>query len=189
MQRQKIKDYTVCAGVRKRVLTDYWTVARATGPYKGKFPDGLLPRVINFLRDYVAVEWDSTKRLYQFGGIVNDGDTVDMNPECKPTFLTDARQLEGVPRNFYDIVFADPGYSDYDYEKWGSKPIKPYSFIEAGLACLKLGGYYILLHTLLYKMKAFTGCRLVALIAIDSGPNHRIRGLQIYKKGDSVYEK
>ncbi|GAH96520.1 unnamed protein product, partial [marine sediment metagenome] len=79
MQRQKIKDYTVCAGVRKRVLTDYWTIARATGPYKGKFPDGLLPRVIKFLRDYAGVEWDRTKRLYQFGGIVNDGDTVDTN--------------------------------------------------------------------------------------------------------------
>ena len=182
MKRQRIRKYTVYAGLRKRVLTDYWTIARATGKYKGKFPDGLLPRVIEFFRDYLGLEWESFNRLYQFGGVVKDGDTVDINPECKPTFLADARKMEGVPRNHYDVVFADPGYSDYDYEKWGVKPIKPYSFIKPGLACLKPGGYYLLLHTLIYKMRAFEGCRAVAFIGIDSGPNHRIRCLQIYNK-------
>jgi len=180
--RQRIRNYTVYAGVRNRVLTDYWTVARATGPYKGKFPDGLLPRVIKFFKDYLGLEWDKLRRLYQFGGIVNDGETVDLNPECNPTFLTDARTLEGVPKGVYDVVFADPGYSDYDYEKWQANPIKPYSFIDAGLEALKPGGYYLLLHTLIYKMRAFKGCRAVAFIAIDSGPNHRIRCLQIYRK-------
>lgn len=181
-RRQRIRDYTVYAGVRHRVLTDYWTLARATGAYKGKFPDGLMPRVIDFFKDYLDLEWESLTRLYQFGGKVNDGDTVDLNPECNPTFLTDARIMEGVPRNHYDVVFADPGYSDYDYEKWGVNPIKPYSFLKEGLDCLKLGGYYLLLHTLIYKMRAFINCRAIAFISVDSGPNHRIRCLQIYQK-------
>jgi hypothetical protein len=182
MDRQMIGKYRVYAGVRSRVLTDYWTIARATGAYKGKFPDGLMPRVIDFFDSYLGLKWNNLKRLYQFGGKVNDGDTVDLNPECKPTFLTDAVKMEGVPKQKYDVVFADPGYSDFDYEKWGAKPIKPYSFIAAGLECVKLGGYYILLHTLMYKMRAFKGSRAIAYIAIDSGPNHRIRGLQIYQK-------
>lgn len=181
-RRQQIRNYTVYAGVRKRVLTDYWTIARATGAYKGKFPDGLLPRTISFFRDFLGLDWNKLKRLYQFGGTVKDGHTVDLNPECNPTFLTDAREMIGVPKCAYDVIFADPGYSDYDYEKWGQNPIKPYSFIKAGLECLKLGGYYILLHTLIYKMRAFENCRAVAFIAIDSGPNHRIRCLQIYRK-------
>jgi hypothetical protein len=181
-ERQRIRNYVVYAGVRKRVLTDYWTIARATGQYKGKFPDGLLPRVIKFFKDYLGLEWEALKRLYQFSGTIKDGDTVDLNQECKPTFLTDAREMKGVARGFYDVVFADPGYSEYDYEKWGLNPISPYSFIKPGLQCLKIGGYYVLLHTLIYKMRAFEGCRLVALISIDSGPNHRIRCLQIYQK-------
>ncbi len=180
--RQRIRNYTVYAGVRNRVLTDYWTLARATGNYKGKFPDGLLPRVIKFFKDYLELKWENLKRLYQFGGKVNDGDTVDLNPECAPTFLTDARQMNNVPKNYYDVVFADPGYSDFDYEKWGLNPIPPYSFIKPGLACLKPGGHYVLLHTLIYKMRAFSRCRAVAFIGIDSGPNHRIRCLQIYEK-------
>jgi hypothetical protein len=182
MDRQIIGNYQVHAGVRSRVLTDYWTIARATGSYKGKFPDGLIPAIMELFDKFLCLKWDNLRKLYQFGGKVNDGETVDLNIECKPTFLTDATKMDGVPRGAYDVVFADPGYSDYDYEKWGAKPIKPYSFIDAGLECVKPGGYYILLHTLLYKMRAFKNCRAIAYIAVDSGPNHRIRGLQIYQK-------
>ncbi|GAI50305.1 unnamed protein product, partial [marine sediment metagenome] len=96
VSRQRINNYTVCAGVRNEVLTDYWSVSRARGKYKGIFPSSLLPRVIKFFDEYLGLEWNSLERLYQFGGIVKDGDTVDVNPEVNPTFLTDARVLKGV---------------------------------------------------------------------------------------------
>ena len=151
------------------------------GQYRGIYPGKFIERVNQI------IPMNDKLILHQFGGTTkqdNFNHTVDINPEMKPTYLTDARDLKLIPDNTYDIVLADPPYDseniNYSEKLYGCKPVKPYSFVKEGVRVLKPGGYYCILHQLVYKKP--NGCERVGVIAITTGPNMRIRVLNIFQK-------
>ena len=86
-------------------LGNSWAVKSG---YYGGYPQGYLKR----LR---ALFPDKRRVLHLFSGMVDvtqfPGDTCDVNPERKPTYVADAHTLEGVPVEEYDLILADPPYS------------------------------------------------------------------------------
>ena len=158
-----------------------WACSRPMGQYRGIYPG----RFIERLNEIIPLE--GLLILHQFGGTTKqDGfnHTVDINPGVSPTYLTDARELGVIPDNTYDIILADPPYDsqnvNYSEKLYGCKQVKPYSFVKEGVRVLKHGGYYCILHQLVYKKP--DGCERVGVIAITTGPNMRIRVLNIFKK-------
>jgi hypothetical protein len=67
---------------------------------------------------------DKRRVLHLFSGMVDltefPGDTVDIRPECNPTYLVDAHTLEGVPVEGYDLILSDPPYSAEDADHYGT---------------------------------------------------------------------
>ena len=158
-----------------------WACSRPMGQYRGIYPGRFIERL------NAIIPLEGKLILHQFGGTTKQDEcnhTVDINPETKPTYLSDARNLKEVPSNAYDIVLADPPYDsqnvNYSEQLYGCEPVKPYSFVKEGVRVLKPGGYYCILHQLVYKCP--DGVERVGVIAITTGPNMRIRVLNIFKK-------
>jgi hypothetical protein len=78
---------------------------RVRSGYYGGYPAGYLRRVR-------ALFPDKRRVLHIFSGQVDlealPGDTVDINPSLRPTFVDDAQTLEDVPLENYDLILADP---------------------------------------------------------------------------------
>src|SRR5688500_10251527 len=94
---------------------------RVKSEYYGGYPAG-------YLRRMKALFPDKKSILHLFSGKVDlkifPGDTVDINPSLKPTYLDDAQTLENVPLHKYDLVLADPPYSIEDCERYGTSMVK-----------------------------------------------------------------
>ena len=167
-----------------KVQKEMWPCGRPMGKYRGIYPLGIIERI----KKLIGLP-DGSMILHQFGGSTKNNDyehTVDINPEMNPTYNIDARNLEGIKDEYYDLVIADPPYDTdgilYGPALYKTEAIKPYSFVEAGLRVLKPGGYYVILHHLVY----FTpkNCTRYAVIGITTGPNMRIRCLNIFIKSN-----
>src|SRR5579875_2279425 len=94
-----------------RVQTDYY------GDYPGEY-----------LRRVRALFPDKRRTLHLFSGKVDldglPGDTVDIDPKLRPTFVDDAQGLARVPLKTYDLVLADPPYSVEDADRYQTTMIK-----------------------------------------------------------------
>src|SRR5581483_3713522 len=81
---------------------------RVKSAYYGGYPAGYLKRIR-------ALFPDKKRVLHLFSGKVDlktlPGDTVDVNPKLRPTYVDDAQSLKNVPLEKYDLVLADPPYS------------------------------------------------------------------------------
>ena len=77
----------------------------------------------NYLKRISALFPDRGRVLHLFSGKVDlaafPGDTLDINPELNPTYCVDAETCDGVPLDDYDLVLADPPYSERDAERYG----------------------------------------------------------------------
>lgn len=69
---------------------------------------------------------------------------------------------------------------NYSTELYNCDPVPPYSFVEEMVRVTKPGGYICILHQLVYKTPK--GTSRYATIPITTGPNMRIRVLNIFKK-------
>jgi len=72
--------------------------------------------------------------LYLFSWMVDvpqfPGDTCDINPDRKPTYVADAHTLEGVPVEEYDLILADPPYSAEDADHYGTPLVSRNKVVE-----------------------------------------------------------
>ena len=166
----------------KTVYTDFWACGRTMGQYRGIYPIGMMNKLANL------INFDGKQILHLFSGITQQTQnqhTLDINQKVKPTFLADATQPLPIKNNKYDITIADPPYNtengkDYSKELYGLKAVKPYSFVKEAVRITKPNGYLCILHHLSYiKPK---GTIRKAVIGITTGPNMRIRILNIFKK-------
>ena len=161
MSKEKYLNYQI-----RNVITGMWSLERAHGPYKLMFPQSLIKRLSCIMDFY------DRNILHLFSGISKFGSVrVDINPACKPDLLLDlTRDKLPFKDNNFDLVIADPPYRDF----------KPYCFVKEAVRVLKPRGFLIILHFLIYKNPS--SCRRWALLAVSSGPNMRMRSLNIFRK-------
>lgn len=154
---------------------------RVKSEYYGGYPAGYLKRV-------KALFPEKKKVLHLFSGKVDlsvfPGDTVDINPALKPTYLDDAQRLDHVPLEKYDLVLADPPYSVEDCEHYGTSMVKRNTVMRA-LQRLPDGAHVVWLDQVLpmYRKDCFT---LEATIGMWKSTNHRFRGVSIFRRANSA---
>lgn len=121
-----------------------------------------------------------------FCGSSNFGDTIDINPDVNSTYVADCCGRLPIADGVYDVVIADPPYDSQDItysdKLYKTGLVKPYSFVNEAVRVCKVGGFICILHQLVYK--TLKGTERYAVIPITTGPNQRIRVLNIFKKGE-----
>jgi hypothetical protein len=153
---------------------------RVKSAYYGGYPAGYLRRVR-------ALFPDKGRVLHLFSGRVDlaafPGDTVDINPRLRPTFLDDAQTLERVPLDTYDLVLADPPYSVEDAERYQTTMVKRNTVMRA-LRRLSPGAHVVWLDQVLpmYRKDAFA---VDAVIGMVKSTNHRFRVITVFRRLNS----
>jgi hypothetical protein len=150
---------------------------RVKSEYYGGYPAGYLKRIRSLFPE-------KKRTLHLFSGKVDlkafPGDTVDINPDLKPTYVDDAQTLERVPLEKYDLVLADPPYSVEDAERYQTTMIKR-NVVMRALQRLAPGAHVVWLDQVLpmYRKDMFSQ---EALIGMWKSTNHRFRGITIFKR-------
>jgi hypothetical protein len=153
---------------------------RVKSEYYGGYPAGYLRRVKSLFPEKRHV-------LHLFSGKVDlailPGDTVDINPDLAPTYVDDAQKLENVPLGQYDLVLADPPYSDDDAQRYGTTMVKRNTVFSA-LRGLSPGAHIVWLDQVLpmYRKDAFA---VEAVIGMVKSTNHRFRVVTIFRRRDA----
>jgi len=154
-----------------KIITGHWALSRPHGKYKIRHPDELLERLEVLIGPYSQKEI-----LHLFCGIARFPNAkkeirIDINPEVQPDYIMDLRK-EKIPfeDNSFDIVYADPPYYDFP----------PYCFVDEAVRVLRPHGFLVILHQLCYITPE--GCKRWECISIGTGPNMRLRCLNIFRK-------
>jgi hypothetical protein len=162
----------------------HWACGRPMAQYKGAYPIGFLQRLDK------RVGLKDKKVLTLFCGSSDYGDTVDIKKEVNPTYNADCRKGLPIEDNSYDVIIADPPYDSqnitYSDKLYKEDVVKPYSFVKEAVRICKEGGFICILHQLVYKTPE--GTERYAVIPITTGPNQRIRVLNIFKKKEVVQD-
>ena len=150
---------------------------RVKSGYHGGYP-------ATYLRRVKALFPDKQSALHLFSGKVDldafPGDTVDLNHRLNPTFVDDAQRLQRVPLENYDLVLADPPYTEEDCEHYGTTMVKRNLVMQA-LQGLRPGTHVVWLDQVLpiYRKDEFA---VEATIGVLRSTNHRFRMITIFRK-------
>lgn len=149
-----------------KAVTGIWACPRPHGKYQWIYPEGILDRLQALIGDF-----NGKKVLHLFSGSSEMGVGIDINPAVKPDHVLDLSK-NAIPYldDDFDVVLADPPYENF----------KPYCFVDEAVRVLKPDGFFCVLHFLIYKTPA--SCRRYACIGVTSGPNMRMRALNIFRK-------
>ena len=154
---------------------------RVKSAYYGGYPAGYLRRVKALFPDKMRV-------LHLFSGQVDlaalPGDTVDINPALKPTYVDDAQTLTQVPLEGYDLVLADPPYSVEDADHYQTTMVKR-NVVMRALQRLPIGAHVVWLDQVLpmYRKDRFDQ---EGAIGMWKSTNHRFRGITIFRRRDAA---
>lgn len=137
-----------------------------------------------YLKRIKALFPDKQSVLHLFSGMVDQtilpGHTVDILPEMMPTYLDDAQMMEHVPLAQYDLVMADPPYSEDDAMRYGTTMVKRNLVLRA-LQRVRAGTHIVWLDQVLpmYRKDCF---KIVACIGMVKSTNHRFRMVIIFER-------
>lgn len=151
---------------------------RVKSGYYGGYPAGYLKRI-------AALFPDRKRVLHVFSGKVDlaalPGDTVDLNPALKPTYVDDAQTLTGVPLQDYDLVLADPPYSVEDAERYRTTMVKRNTVLRALARGLRPGARTVWLDQVLpmYRKDEWA---VEAVIGMVKSTNHRFRVTTVFRR-------
>lgn len=145
--------------------------------YYGGYPHGYLRRV-------KALFPDKKRVLHLFSGKVDlavfPGDTVDMNPDLNPDYVSNAHTLTRVPLEEYDLVLADPPYSAEDSLHYGT-PMVNRNVVVKALTRLPKDAHLVWLDQV-FPMFSKEEWRLDAAIGMVKSTNHRTRMIFVFRR-------
>jgi len=150
---------------------------RVASDYYGGYPP-------TYLRRIKALFPDKKRILHLFSGHVEldqfPGDTVDIQAGLNPTYVDDAQTLKNVPLEQYDLVLADPPYSNDDAERYGTTMIKRNKVIHS-LYGLYPNAHVVWLDQVLpmYRKDEWD---IEAVIGMVKSTNHRFRVITIFRR-------
>ena len=121
--------------------------------YKGGMPLYCEDWLLTLGRDILGSEVSQNRILNVFCGMNKQGIRVDLNPEVKPDVLCDIHKLsEHLPKAEYDIILADPPYSDEETDSLYGKHLPRLNYSKWTKECdkfLRPGGLFIVYHKFL----------------------------------------
>lgn len=173
-----------------RPISDTWILARCKykgggkryGGYLGGFPERARALLGATIDEPVLHVCGGLARLYPYrGGFGPNDQTLDLDTECKPDFVQDARKP--LPAGF-KAMLCDPPYSLDDaaaYTPGAASYPKPNALIANMLDALEPGQRCGLIHYILPSPPK--SARFVACVGIISGFNNRIRVFSVFEKG------
>ena len=146
-----------------------------TTRFYGAYPRSLLKR-------YDAMFGTEGKILHLFSGGLEKGDYIRFDMIQEAEVKGDAHKLsEYFPKNEFDIIYADPPYSDEDAHKYGTPMVSRNKVVKECYKILKPGGILVWLDTI-YPMYSKKELKLVGTIGLIRSTNHRFRIICVYEK-------
>ena len=162
-------------------LQGIWIMGNAYGVksgYYGGYPAGYLKRV-------KALFPDKQNVLHVFSGRVDQsampGDTVDLDSELEPTYVDDAQRLESVPVDQYDLILADPPYSEEDCDHYKPTMVKRNLVMKALAKKAKPGTHVVWLDQV-FPMWSKSEWLLIGVIGMVKSTNHRFRVVTVFER-------
>ena len=142
--------------------------------YYGCYPHSYLKRIGSMFPDCKKV-------LHLFSGSVQEEDTFDINPGYEPTYVGDAHTLSQTVKQKYELILADPPYSDEDADHYGTPMINRNAVVKECVKILENGGFLVWLDQVfpMYRKKEL---KLVGAIGVIRSTNHRVRTAFIFTK-------
>lgn len=179
-----------------RPITDMWILARAKlkggkkyyGSYLGGFPERARALLGCKIDEPVLHVCGGMARDYPYkrGFGINDK-TLDLDPNCNPDYLQDARDPFPWRNNLTNLYWAgiliDPPYTEQDathYLPGSDKYPKPNILIKNAFDVLDVGGRVGLIHYIIPsppKNSVF-----VAVVGVMCGFNNRLRAYTVFEK-------
>jgi hypothetical protein len=182
-----------------RPITDVWLLGRPKVKYYGAYPCGFLRRARDLLgvhpfdpvlhvcsgmvHEYSNPE-NGVKPGVAVAGFGPNDATLDIDPECVPDFLQDARKpfpLNG--RKKWHAILIDPPYTPEDASNYrcGANVLPTASeLLRNGLEAVRHGGRVGVLHYLFPRPPK--GVRLVAKVSVSVGYANRDRCFSVFEK-------
>lgn len=145
--------------------------------YYGAYPYSYLDRVM-------ALFPDCKKILHLFSGSLDEkikGDRFDINPDLNPDIVGDAEELSKHVDQPYDLIIADPPYSEEDAKHYGTSMINRQKVVSECIKVLGAGGFLVWLDQVL-PMYSKSEMKHVGVIAVIISTNHRVRCVFIWQK-------
>lgn len=140
----------------------------------GAYPHGYMDRI-------TAMFPDCKKTLQLFSGSLTThqcaGLRLDINPRRRPDILGSAEALSLLfPACVFDIIYADPPYSEEDADHYGTIMISRKKVLEEARKVLKVGGWLIWLDQVqpIYSKEYW---RQGLVIGMIKSTNHRVRAV------------
>jgi hypothetical protein len=113
--------------------------------YKGGMPLYAERWLLELARDILGNK-DATV-LNLFCGMNQEGVRVDLNPDVEPDFLCDAHEVSKYIDETFDVILADPPYSDQEAsDLYGTPPLNYKKWTSEATKLLKDNGLLIVYH-------------------------------------------
>ena len=176
----------------------------ATGnPYYGQFPAGLLERIFSMFPDVKDV-------LHLFSGVLTTERVdaawkkvnlvgqaprqvrFDARAETQPDIVGKAEDLctemaradRSSRRGMFDLILADPPYSEEDAQHYGRSLVNRKRVVQECTKVLRPGGTLAWVDQAWPWVIGAYGLRLYGAISWFRSMNHRIRGIMLFEKVD-----
>ena len=181
-----------------RPICDVWILARSKVPYYGAFPAGFLHRARALLGvgpDEAVLHICAGKvRDYPYKGLGKFDATLDLDPECRPDFLQDARDplpegplntvhWDGTPVKGWEAILIDRPYTHDDAAKYapGADTFPAINdLLKRALQAVPIG-HRVGVIDYMWPHPGKIG-KEVAVIAIGTGRNNRARWFTVFER-------
>ncbi len=179
-----------------RPITDLWILARAKlkggekyyGAYPGGFPERARILLGITLEDPLLHACGGKARFYPYSrGFGPYDQTLDLDPDLKPDFLSDIRNPVPAPylRGLivWPAILCDPPYSEGDAEKYApgaSNYPQPNVILKNCINAVRVGGRVGILHYIWPSPPK--NAVSVACVGVVVGFNNRIRIFSVFER-------
>lgn len=151
---------------------------RSKSGYHGSFPPNYEQRVM-------ALFPDAERVLHLFSGSLPKSDKytrLDMRDDIDTDVRGNAEELDELLKGrTFDLIHADPPYTDEDATKYGVPMVNRNKVVERAARILEPGGFLVWLDMVLpmYSNKVY---EYMGAIGLQRSTNHRFRAVTLFRR-------